>query len=188
MEEFLQFFMFLVPLILLIAVTAVFSSKNPVYGVLAFIVVIFFVVSLLLLLDLEFAAYILAIVYIGAIVVLFIFVTMMLHIHPLNTWPSFVSACTMSFLAGLMVGEVTEYLNSPREGFVDYIVGIYSEMIFELLSYQFFNTALLLTGIAAMLMLIGIIGSIVLTVKPTSWSERIAKIRRRIRDALDKFK
>ena len=65
---------FLFPLSLFIFITLVFHSQNPVYGVLSFVAVVLHVAVLLIVLDLEFLAYVLGIVYIGAIVVLFLFV------------------------------------------------------------------------------------------------------------------
>jgi len=69
------------PLSLFTFITFVFLTHNPVYGVLSFVAIVLHIVILLILLDLEFLAYILAIVYIGAIVVLFLFVIMMFYIY-----------------------------------------------------------------------------------------------------------
>jgi NADH:ubiquinone oxidoreductase subunit 6 (subunit J) len=55
---------------------------------------------LLILLDLEFLAYVLAIVYIGAIVVLFLFVIMMFYIHHFKTQRSLIRGILEYYLLG----------------------------------------------------------------------------------------
>jgi NADH-quinone oxidoreductase subunit J len=91
---------FIFPASLFTFVVAVFLSKNPVYGVLSFVAVVIHTVILLIILDLEFLAYVLAIVYIGAIVVLFLFVIMMFYIHHFRTKRSFIRGTIEYYLLG----------------------------------------------------------------------------------------
>jgi NADH-quinone oxidoreductase subunit J len=96
----MELFPFIFPASLFTFIVAVFLSRNPVYGVLSFVVVVMHVVVLLILLDLEFLAYVLAIVYIGAIVVLFLFVIMMFYIHHFTIKRSIVRGTIEYYLLG----------------------------------------------------------------------------------------
>ena len=66
--------------IALVSSVMVIRAKNPVHSVLFFILVFFNTSGLLVLLGLDFFAMIFFVVYVGAIVVLFVFVVMMLNI------------------------------------------------------------------------------------------------------------
>jgi NADH-ubiquinone oxidoreductase chain 6 len=66
--------------IALVSTVMVIRAKNPVHSIFFFILVFFNTSGLLVLLDLDFFAMIFFVVYVGAIVVLFVFVVMMLNI------------------------------------------------------------------------------------------------------------
>ena len=66
-------------IVLILALTPTLFN-NPVWSVLAFISVFLFIVCLLLNLNIEFLAFVYAIVYIGAVAVLFLFVVMLLNV------------------------------------------------------------------------------------------------------------
>ena len=91
---------FVFPASLFTFIVAVFLSRNPVYGILSFVAVVMHVVILLITLDLEFLAYVLAIVYIGAIVVLFLFVIMMFYIHHFKNKRSYLRGLIEYYLLG----------------------------------------------------------------------------------------
>jgi NADH:ubiquinone oxidoreductase subunit 6 (subunit J) len=99
----------LFPASLFTFITVVFLSRNPVYGVLSFVVVVMHTVFLLILLDLEFLAYILAIVYIGAIVVLFLFVIMMFYIYHFKTKRSRLRGIIEYYLLGWLGTNLIYY-------------------------------------------------------------------------------
>lgn len=67
-------------LITLLCATFVISTKNPIHSVLFLVLVFFNTAILLILLGVEFLAFLFLIVYVGAIAVLFLFVIMMLTI------------------------------------------------------------------------------------------------------------
>lgn len=67
--------------VLLISGILVVSARNPVHAVLFLILAFFNAAGLFLLLGAEFVAFILLIVYVGAVAVLFLFVVMMLDIN-----------------------------------------------------------------------------------------------------------
>jgi len=68
----------------LLSALVVLISNNPVFSTLALICVFFFTSLFLLLLGIDFMAFIFLIIYIGAIAVLFLFVVMMLRIYRFN--------------------------------------------------------------------------------------------------------
>lgn len=72
-------YFFLTCIVLILALTPTLFN-NPVWSVLAFISVFLFIVCLLLNLNIEFLAFVYAIVYIGAVAVLFLFVVMLLKV------------------------------------------------------------------------------------------------------------
>ena len=63
------------------AALAVVTVRNPVYAVLCLVLTFFSTACLWLLLDAEFLAIALVLVYVGAVMVLFLFVVMMLDVH-----------------------------------------------------------------------------------------------------------
>jgi NADH-quinone oxidoreductase subunit J len=67
--------------VLLSSAVMVISARNPVYAVLFLILCFFNASGLFLLMGAEFLAFILLIVYVGAVAVLFLFVVMMLNIN-----------------------------------------------------------------------------------------------------------
>jgi NADH-quinone oxidoreductase subunit J len=68
-------------LVLVFAAIAVISVRNPVYAVLFLVLAFFSASAIWMLLEAEFLAIILVVVYVGAVMVLFLFVVMMLDIN-----------------------------------------------------------------------------------------------------------
>lgn len=68
-------------LVLVAAGIAVITSRNPVYAVLFLVLAFFSAAAIWILLEAEFLAIILVVVYVGAVMVLFLFVVMMLDIN-----------------------------------------------------------------------------------------------------------
>jgi len=68
-------------LVLVAAGIAVITSRNPVYAVLFLVLAFFSAAAIWILLEAEFLAIILVVVYVGAVMVLFLFVVMMLDVN-----------------------------------------------------------------------------------------------------------
>jgi NADH-quinone oxidoreductase subunit J len=68
-------------LVLVFAAVAVVTVRNPVYAVLFLVLAFFSASAIWMLLEAEFLAIILIVVYVGAVMVLFLFVVMMLDIN-----------------------------------------------------------------------------------------------------------
>ena len=68
-------------LVMVLAAVAVVTVRNPIYAVLFLVLAFFSAAAIWLLLEAEFLAIILVVVYVGAVMVLFLFVVMMLDIN-----------------------------------------------------------------------------------------------------------
>ena len=186
----METWIFIFPASLFTFIVAVFLSKNPVYGVLSFVVVVMHVVALLVVLDVEFLAYVLAIVYIGAIVVLFLFVIMMFYIHHFKTKRSAVRGLAEYYLLGWLSSNAVYYLAFfDNTSYSDFSSLTYSSNLVVMVAWYLFNDAVFLTILAAFIMLIGIVGAIILTVK-TKAVERapVIRLRNNVTDVLFKQK
>jgi NADH-quinone oxidoreductase subunit J len=76
-----QFIFYAFSIILIIAATMVITVRNPVFAALALVLAFFTSAALWMLLEAEFLALTLVLVYVGAVMVLFLFVVMMLDIN-----------------------------------------------------------------------------------------------------------
>ena len=81
----------------------VISARNPVHSVLFLILAFFNAAGLFVLLGAEFLAMILALVYVGAVAVLFIFVVMMLDINFVKLREGFLQYLPQGALIGLIL-------------------------------------------------------------------------------------
>ena len=68
-------------LVLVFAAVSVITVRNPIYAVLFLVLAFFSAAAIWMLLEAEFLAIILVVVYVGAVMVLFLFVVMMLDIN-----------------------------------------------------------------------------------------------------------
>src|SRR5690348_17760997 len=71
---------YLFSVVLVLSAVMVVSARNPVHSVLFLITAFFNAAALFLIAEAEFLAFILVIVYVGAVAVLFLFVVMMLDV------------------------------------------------------------------------------------------------------------
>ena len=97
--------------VLVLSGLAVITARNPVHGVL-FLVLAFFTASAIwLLLRAEFLAIVLVVVYVGAVMVLFLFVVMMLDINLEKVREGFWKNLPLALVVGgIMVAEMTAVL------------------------------------------------------------------------------
>lgn len=76
-----EFVFYLFSLVMIAAATGVITARNPVYAALFLVLTFFTAAAIWILLEAEFLAIILIVVYVGAVMVLFLFVVMMLDIN-----------------------------------------------------------------------------------------------------------
>ena len=188
---------YLFSVVLLIAAFRVITARNPVYAALFLVLTFFQAAGVWLLLRAEFLAISLVLVYVGAVMVLFLFVVMMLDINVdalrAGFWKHFPIAATIGALIALEMAAVLmggfrpteepralpgvaqaaqaglQYSNTKELGRL-----LYTEYLFPL-------------EIAAVILLVGIIAAIALTLRQRKDSKHMdpaQQVRVRARDRL----
>ena len=90
-------------LVLIFAAVAVITVRNPVYAVLFLVLAFFSAAGIWMLLEAEFLAIILIVVYVGAVMVLFLFVVMMLDINLVPFKEGFIRYLPVAALVALVM-------------------------------------------------------------------------------------
>jgi NADH-quinone oxidoreductase subunit J len=115
--DFASIVFYFLSAILLLSGLRVVTAKNPVHAALALVLAFFTAAGIWILLEAEFLAITLVLVYVGAVMVLFIFVVMMLDINIEEMRKGFWSHLPLAGLvAGLMVVEMVMVLGGDRFG------------------------------------------------------------------------
>ena len=96
-------FFYLFSFVLVLSAVMVISAKNPVHAVLFLILAFFNAAGLFVLLGAEFLAMILVVVYVGAVLVLFLFVVMMLDVDFAELRAGWVKNAPLGLLIGLVL-------------------------------------------------------------------------------------
>ncbi len=103
-------FFYLFSVVLLLAAFKVITSRNPVYAALYLVLAFFQAAAIWVLLKAEFLAIALVLVYVGAVMVLFLFVVMMLDVNTDSIrqgfWKAFPLAATVGVLIALEMAAV----------------------------------------------------------------------------------
>lgn len=89
--------------VLVLAAIAVVTAKNPVFSVLFLVLAFFTSAAIWLLLEAEFLAITLVLVYVGAVMVLFLFVVMMLDINIDQLREGFARYLPVGIVVGLII-------------------------------------------------------------------------------------
>lgn len=156
--------------VLIVAALGVITARNPVHAVL-FLVFAFFTSAILwLLMEAEFLAIVLVLVYVGAVMVLFLFVVMMLDINVAQMREGFTRYAPLGMLiAALVVIEIGSVV------WVKSLGGVATQPAASLAVEGYSNTRalgeLLYTKylypfeLAAMILLIAIVAAIALTMR-----------------------
>jgi len=153
--------------ILLFAAVRVVTAKNPVHAVLYLVLAFFTSSGHWLLLQSEFLAITLVLVYVGAVMVLFLFVVMMLDINIEQLregfWRNFPVAATVGLI---MAFEMVLILTNPHTGLADYKAGAAlaaDASNVKVLGRQLYTTYLLPFELAAVVLLVAMVAAIGLT-------------------------
>ncbi len=77
-------------LVMVLAATMVITVRNPVYAILFLVLTFFSAAAIWMLLEAEFLAIVLVVVYVGAVMVLFLFVVMMLDVNTVSLKEGFI--------------------------------------------------------------------------------------------------
>jgi NADH-quinone oxidoreductase subunit J len=156
--------------VLLLSGLLVITARNPVHGVLFLVLAFFTAAALWLLLQAEFLAIVLMLVYVGAVMVLFLFVVMMLDVNIAKMREGFTRYAPLGILiAALVVVEIGSVVwvkslgGATPEAAASVAVEGYSntralgELLYTKYLYPF--------ELAAVLLLVAIVAAISLTMR-----------------------
>ncbi len=142
------------------------TAKNPVHSILSLVLVFFTSSAIWLLLEAEFLAITLVLVYVGAVMVLFLFVVMMLNINTAQIREGFVKFMPVAIVVSLiMIAELVLVVISK-----EFELERESNFVFEsgnthALGEILYTDYLLPFETAAVILLVAIVAAIVLTLR-----------------------
>jgi len=164
-------------LVMLAGAVMVITVRNPVYAALSLVLTFFSAAAIWMLLEAEFLAIVLVVVYVGAVMVLFLFVVMMLDINVAPLKEGFIRYLPVGVLVALLMAaellvvlwskgrfEAGAYpLPAPNpEGFSN------TKAVGELL----FTNYLLAFEVAGVILLVAIIAAVALTLRQRAGGHR----------------
>ncbi len=161
-------------------------SRNPVHSVLWLILAFLSSAGLFVLLGAEFVAMLLAIVYVGAVAVLFLFVVMMLDVDFAELKGEMARTMPLALLVGVVIlmqlamaygvwvtGDGVVLLERPEAPEVQNTAA---------LGLVLYDKYLYLFQTAGMILLVAMIGAIVLTLRKRAWVKRQRVLGQMYRD------
>ncbi|MGQ0590489.1 MAG: NADH-quinone oxidoreductase subunit J [Sphingosinicella sp.] len=168
------------------------ASRNPVHSVLWLILAFFNAAGLFLLLGAEFLAFLLIIVYVGAVAVLFLFVVMMLDVDFATLRSGFARYWPLGVgLAGVLLVEMLAALMAHNAGGIALdggaAPGAPAQSNIVAMGELLYTRYLFIFEAAGLVLLVAMVGAIVLTrrkrsdVRPQNVSRQV---RRRPQDAV----
>ena len=187
--SFQEFVFYFLSAVLIVSAVAIITARNPVHAVLCMVLCFFTTAGLWLLLQAEFLAIVLVLVYVGAVMVLFLFVVMMLDINVARLREGFWSYLPLgAFVALLLVAEMVIVLGGRYAGFYDApspppLAAGYSNtkelgrLVYTEYVYPF--------EIAGVILLVAIVAAIALTLrgrKPSKYIDPVKQINVRRKD------
>jgi NADH-quinone oxidoreductase subunit J len=156
--------------VLLVAALGVITSRNPVHSALFLVLAFFNSAVLWLLLEAEFLAIVLILVYVGAVMVLFLFVVMMLDINVENLREDYGGYALIGGLVALIVvAELASVAMFRAEGVpfaeVAPLVGTDALSNTKLLGSVLYTEHVYAFELAAVILLLAIVAAITLTMR-----------------------
>ena len=155
--------------IMVLAGTMVISVRNPVHAALFLVLAFFASAAVWLLLEAEFLAIVLVLVYVGAVMVLFLFVVMMLDINMAPLREGFIRYLPIGMLIAILVAvQLVLITGSSYFGLDSFPApeprpADYSNT--EVLGSVLYTTYVYPFEIAAVILLVAIVAAIVLTMR-----------------------
>ena len=163
--ELVTFFIF--SALLIFTALKVITSSNPVLSAVNLVFSFFFSAVLWLLLGAEFLSIILILVYVGAVMVLFLFVVMMLDINIAKESAAYVKYLPVGIGVFIVFNVLVIFFFINTFENIDYNavknINVISESNTENLGYVLFTEYILEFEIAGLILLLGILSAIVLT-------------------------
>jgi NADH-quinone oxidoreductase subunit J len=166
---FTTFLFYALSTVLLASAVGVITVRNPVYAALCLILAFVTSAVLWLLLEAEFLAVVLVLVYVGAVMVLFLFVIMMLDINTATLREGFLRYAPVgAIVAGLIVLELAYVIWFRGEGLPGAAPLVPRDAAYsstEQLGQVLYTQYLYPFELAAMLLLLAIVAAILLTMR-----------------------
>jgi len=167
--SFEKFLFYLFAAVLIWSAGMVITRKNPVHSVLFLVLAFFNAAGLWMLAEAEFLAIALVLVYVGAVMVLFLFVVMMLDINLAELRAGFVRNAPVAVLvAAVVVVELLMVVGPARFGLESYPKPVPKGADYSNtgeLGLALFTEHLYAFEIAAVILLVGIVAAISLTLR-----------------------
>ena len=176
-------FFYLFALVTCLSGLMVISSRNPVHSVLFLILAFFNAAGLFILLNAEFLAMLLVVVYVGAVAVLFLFVVMMLDINFSELREGFQKYRPLGLVVGsILIAELiaTFFEYSDMSASLPAQQGVHNT---RALGQVIYTDYIYLFQLAGLILLVAMVGAIALTLRRRSGVRRqvIAEQNRRTR-------
>ncbi len=170
MPEFATIVFYVFSAVMLFAASRVISVKNPVHAALFLVLAFFSASALWMLLKAEFLAIALVLVYVGAVMVLFLFVVMMLDINVEEMRKQFRSYLPVGLLVGAAVLVEMVLLLSLSFGKKVGTTGSTNAIVMDgsntkALGIELFTKYIYAVEIAGVLLLVAIVAAIALTLR-----------------------
>jgi NADH-quinone oxidoreductase subunit J len=166
---FTTFLFYALSTVLLASAVGVITVRNPVYAALCLILAFVTSAVLWLLLEAEFLAVVLVLVYVGAVMVLFLFVVMMLDINTTTLREGFLRYAPIgAIVAGIIVLELAYVIWFRSEGIAGDIPLVPRDAAYsstEELGRVLYTQYLYPFELAGMLLLLAIVAAILLTMR-----------------------
>ena len=173
--EFTDLVFYFLSAILLLAGLRVITARNPVHAALALVLAFFSAAGLWMLLQAEFLAITLVLVYIGAVMVLFLFVVMMLDINLEELRKGFWSYLPAGLLVGgLMVVEMVMVLGGKDLGLAEPLAKAADYSNTKELGLLLYTEYVYPFELAAVLLVLAMIAAIVLTHRKRAGNKQIS--------------
>jgi len=177
---------YLLAFVLMIAALRVITARSPVTAVLHLILAFANAAMLWLLLGAEFLALLLVLVYVGAVMVLFLFVVMMLDVRMDSLRQGLKTYLPLGFVIGLvLVLEISFVLASTWYGAGDPVAAAGNTNNAKLLGAVMYTQYVYAVEVGAALLLVGMVAAIALTLRrrrDVKYNDPAAAVRVRAKD------
>lgn len=173
MIEFKDFVFYVLSFVLISSGLSVITSRNPVTAALSLVLAFFNAAGIWLLLQAEFLAIALVLVYVGAVMVLFLFVVMMLDINLDKLREGFWDYLPMAgFIGLLMMVEMVMVFKTKLFTLAPITEPISNTSNTEMIGNTLYSNYVLPFELASVVLLIAIVSAIALTLRDRKDSKK----------------
>jgi len=173
MIEFKDFVFYVLSFVLISSGLSVITSRNPVTAALSLVLAFFNAAGIWLLLQAEFLAIALVLVYVGAVMVLFLFVVMMLDINLDKLREGFWDYLPMAgFIGLLMMVEMVMVFKTKPFNLAPIAEPISNTSNTEMIGNTLYSNYVLPFELASVVLLIAIVSAIALTLRDRKDSKK----------------